>query len=241
MLDRFSKSISASGVLFGWLSLGPAPIIAQHASQPSVTVVTFEGSGAPRDARDAMADELAARLVDTGHFRVLHREWLPHESDEVPALDLLRRAAQSVNVDYLVLGSIRQTNSLAGPHSSVMTSTGFGLAPERQVMLPRALPPQPARQQTTVVVNVRVIEVMTADVVRTAAAQRTYSSRGNAPAPFLVPIASRPPALAAALAIGAARPKPSSTRLTKDWRYVVEQVAQQLEARGLPRRLYDSH
>ena len=127
MQHRFLRAIAASCVFGGWLWLG-APVVAQHANQPSLSVVTFEGTDAPRDARDAMADELAARLVDTGHFRVLHREWLPHESDEVPALDVLRAAALSVNVDYLVLGTIRQSTRVPPPQSSVMASRGFGPA-----------------------------------------------------------------------------------------------------------------
>lgn len=232
MQHRLSRAIAASCVFAGWLWPG-AEVLAQHANQPSVSVVTFEGTGAPRDARDAMADELAARLVDTGHFRVLHREWLPHESDEVPALDVLRAAAQSVNVDYLVLGTIRQSTNVPAQRSSVLTARGFGPAFGRPILLPLAAP-QRGRQQTTVVVSVRVVDVMTADVVRTATAQRAFVSNAGSPAPFLVPVASRPPTLAAAIATMAARPKAPSTRLTKDWRKAVQDVALQLDARGVP-------
>jgi curli biogenesis system outer membrane secretion channel CsgG len=232
MQRRFSRAIVTSCVLGGWLSL-VAPVVAQHA-QPSVSVVTFEGTGAPREARDAMADELAARLVDTGHFRVLHREWLPHESDEMPALDVLRAAAQSVNVDYLVLGTIRQSTRVPPPQSSVMTSRGFGQVLSRPILLPIVAPPQRARQQTTVVVTVRVVDVRNADVVRTATAQRAYFSNAGSPAPFLGPVASHPATLAAAIATMAARPKSPSTRLTKDWRKAVQEVALQLDARGVP-------
>jgi hypothetical protein len=181
-----------------------------------------------------MADELAARLVDTGHFRVLHREWLPHESDDVPALDVLRAAAQSVNVDYLVLGTIRQSTRVPTPQSSVMASRGFSPAVGRPILLPLAAPPQRVRQQTTVIVSVRVVDVTTADVVRTATAQRSYFSNSGSPAPYLMPVASRPATVAAAIATMAARPKPRSTRLTKDWRQAVQEVALQLDARGVP-------
>jgi hypothetical protein len=236
MACHWFKSIAASGVFVGWISIGPVAV-AQHATPPSVTVVTFEGSAAPREARDAMADELAARLVDTGHFRVLHREWLPHESTDVPALDVLRAAAGSVGVDYLVLGSIRQSTSAPAAHVSVMTSGAFGPAFGRPVMaLPRPRAMQPAREQTTVVVNVRVVDVTSADIVRTATVQRTYTSSASSSAPFLSPVAGRPAALVAALATMAARPKPASTRLTKDWRHVVQDVARQLDGRGLPPR-----
>lgn len=232
MHRRFSRAIVTSCVLGGWLSFG-APVVAQHA-QPSVSVVTFEGTGAPRDARDAMADELAARLVDGGHFRVLHREWLPHETDEVPALDVLRTAAQSVNVDYLVLGSIRQSTQVPPPQSSVIVSRGFGPAFGRPILLPLAAPAQRVRQQTTVVVNVRVVDVMTADVVRTATAQREYFSNVGSRAPFLAPAGSPRVTLVATIATLAERPKTPSTRLTKDWRKAVQEVAQQLDARGVP-------
>ena len=232
MQHRFSRAIVTACMFGGWLSFS-APLVAQH-TQPSVSVVTFEGSGAPREARDAMADELAARLVDTGHFRVLHREWLPHESDDVPALDVLRAAAQSVKVDYLVLGTIRQSARVPPPQSSVMASRGFGPALGRSILLPLAAPPQRVRQQTTVVVSVRVVDVTTADVVRTATAQRAYFSNAGSPAPFLLPGAGRPATLAAAIATMAARPKAASTRLTKDWRKTVQEVAMQLDARGVP-------
>lgn len=232
MQSRFSGAIVTSCVLGGWLSFGAA-VVAQHV-QPSVSVVTFEGAGAPREARDAMADELAARLVDTGHFRVLHREWLPHESDEVPSLDVLRAAAQSVNVDYLVLGTTWQSTRVPPPQSSVMASRGFGPAFGRPILLPLAAAPQRVRQQTTVVVSVRVVDVMNADVVRTATAQRAYFSNAGASTPFFVPVASRPATLAAAIATMAARPKAPSTRLTKDWRKTVQDVALQLDARGVP-------
>jgi hypothetical protein len=233
MQRRFLRAIAGSCVFGGWLWLG-APVVAQHANQPSVSVVTFEGTGAPREARDAMADELAARLVDTGHFRVLHREWLPHESDDVPALDVLRTAAQSVNVDYLVLGTIRQSTSVPTPQSSVMASRGFSPAVGRPILLPLAAPPQRPRQETTLVVSVRVVDVTTADVVRTATAQRSYFSNSGSPAPYLMPVASRPATVAAAIATMAARPKARSTRLTKDWRQAVQEVALQLDARGMP-------
>jgi len=236
MLKRFLKAIAMTGVMLGGLAFPTVPILAQ-ATQPSVSVVTFEGSSAPRDARDAMADELAARLVDTGHFRVLRREWFPHESDAVPSLDVLRAAAKSVNVDYLVFGSIRQSTGAPVPQPNVMTSSGMAPAFGRQVMLRThtASPRLPA--QTTVVVSVRVVDVASADVVRTATAQRTYAARNGSPSPLVAaPILSRPPTLAAAAvaAIAASRSKLSSTRLTKDWRQVVQQVAQQLDVRGLP-------
>jgi curli biogenesis system outer membrane secretion channel CsgG len=223
-----------SCVLGGWLGLG-APIGAQPANQPSVSVVTFDGEGAPREARDAMADELAARLVDTGHFRVLHREWLPHESDEVPALNALRAAARSVNVDYLVLGTIRQSTRVPPPQSSVMASRGFSPVFARPMLLPIAPASRPTRQQTTVVVDVRVVDVTTADIVRTATAQRVYFSAGGSRAPFLVPVGNPATTLVATLATAAARSRAaSSTRLNKDWRKVVQDVAVQLDARGVP-------
>jgi len=236
MQHRFSSAIVTACMFGGWVSCS-APVVAQHA-QPSVSVVTFDGTGAPRDARDAMADELAARLVDTGHFRVLHREWLPHESDQVPALEVLRAAAQSVNVDYLVLGTIRQSTNTPAPRSRVMQARGFGPSVGGQVVLPmRPMPPPRGRQQMTIVIDVRVIDVMTADVVRTAAAQRVYSSNGKPSAAFLLlstPMVSGPVRLAAAIATLATRSKSRSVQLTKEWRQAVQEVALQLDARGVP-------
>lgn len=235
MLHSSFKAIATPGcVLVGWFWLGPSLLIAQHATQPRVTVVTFEGSGAPRDVRDAMADELAARLVDTGHFRVLHREWFPHDSDQVPELDALRATAKSVNVDYLVLGSIRESTRVPPASSSVMTSRAFSPAVAGPAMLPRQARQSRAPEQTTVVVNIRVVDVTTADVVRTATAQRTYVSNSSSRGPFFVPPGNTPTTLVATIATLAARPHAAPTRLTKDWRKVVEDVARQLDARGIP-------
>jgi hypothetical protein len=228
-------SIVSSSVIAGGLAIASAPLAAQRQSPPSVTVVTFEGNGAPQDAREAMADELAARLVDTGHFRVLHREWLPHDGSEAPEIETLRAAAHSVNVDYLVLGSIRQSTATAVPNTHVLTAYGPGQPFSRGIVLRRPAPVARAQKQTTIAVTVRVIDVVTDDVVRTASAQRIYSSNSS-PAPMLVPPAAPSPALAAALAAQAVRAKSSASRLTKDWRTVVQQVAQQLDARGVPAR-----
>ncbi len=232
MPHRCFSAIVTACAFGGWLSCG-ASVVA-HDAQPSLSVVTFEGTGATREARNAMADELAVQLVDTGHFRVLHREWLPHESDEVPSLDVLRAAARSVNVDYLVLGTIRQSTRVPPPQSGALTSRGFGPAFGRLILLPLAAPPHRPPQQTTVVVSVRVVDVVTADIVRTATAQRAYFSNAGPPVPFLVPVASRPGTLAAAIATMAARSNAPSTRLTKDWRKAVQDVALQLDARGVP-------
>lgn len=235
MPHKYFKPIATLGcVLVGWLWLGPSHLIAQQATQPSVSVVTFDGSGTPPDTRDAMADELAARLVDTGHFRVLHREWFPHGSDQAPELDALRAIAKSVDVDYLVLGSIRQSTRVPPASSSVMASRGFSPVISGPPLLARPVRQSPAPQQTTVVVNVRVVDVMTADVVRTATAQRTYISNSSARAPVLVPAGNPTATLVATIAALAARPKPAPTRLTKDWRKVVQDVAHQLDARGMP-------
>ena len=231
-----NRSVATLGsALIAWLWLGPSAVTAQRAVQPRVSVVTFEGSGASREARDAMADELAARLVDTGRFRVLHREWLPHENDEVPALDVLRTAAKSVSVDYLVLGTIRQA-TMPRPRSGVLTSNAFGVPFERPLRLPRP----PAHQQvpplTTLVVDVHVIDVMTADVVRSATAERTFASSSRSPSPALLLLrTSRHPAvLAAAIATTIVRSKRPPAGLPKDWRQVIQVVAQQLDVRGIP-------
>src|SRR5262249_33265989 len=149
--------------------------------------------------RGAMADELAARLVDTGHFRVLPREWFPHQSDEVPSLDVLRAAAKFVNVDYLVFGSIQQ-------------STGMSVQQRRTV--------------STLFVTLRVMDVGSADVVGTATAHWTFATpNGSRPPLVALPIISRSPLLAAvAIAkIATARSHSSSTRLSKDWRHVIQQ------------------
>src|SRR5262245_45623269 len=137
ILRRSINLAVAAMVAVGWLCV-PGRAHAQTAVQPTVTVAPFAGVRSDKDA-NALADELAMRLVETGRFRVLTREWLPlARRDGRPTIDAVRAAAVSAGVQYVVTA---ETRTSARP-------LGVGLRP---LPMPRApMPPSgigPAARQ----------------------------------------------------------------------------------------------
>jgi hypothetical protein len=162
------------------LCLAPATLAAQdEMRRPTVTVVSFEGPGS-LERLDAMADELAMRLVETGRFRVLEREWLAVPAGPArPSVAVLRDVAAGAGVEYLVLGSVRPL--LGGPISGPVTIGGplLGAARLRSRMLIR---PARTSRPPSVSVNVRVVDVSSGDVVRTSVAGGEASASTLRPA-----------------------------------------------------------
>jgi len=166
-------------------------LLAQTPALPAVSVVAFEGVSL--ETGEIMADELAARLVDTGRFRVLTREWLPRPAGAPrPGIGALRSAAASVGVEYLLLGRAQQVTTTAFtrpmPRGLPRSGPTFGPvrpgpAPIGPVALPAAPPPSIAgllattrpTRQSYYSVSVWVIAIDTGDVVRTAAAQSRFA------------------------------------------------------------------
>jgi hypothetical protein len=134
-----------------------------------------------------MADDLASLLVDSGRFRVLDRAWLPVAKDRQsrPPIALLRRAATSAGVRYLVIGSARQTvRRVAGP------AIGF---PAPQGRVPTLLPVvgsvmqrrSPAYRQSTQEIRscwmeIELIDAETGQVVRRLSARSDHSAHAAA-------------------------------------------------------------
>lgn len=88
------------------------PIAAQSAL-PTITVTPFTFGRLSEEARAAgeqAADDLAERLVASGRFRVLARDWMPlpgeGRSGQFP-IATLRSAAAKAGVRYIVFGSMR--------------------------------------------------------------------------------------------------------------------------------------
>ena len=107
-MDNRREPFVVTALVAGLLGLGSPNLAAKRDTRPTMSVVAFSGSGGTTESGDAMADDLATRLVETGRYRVLPRQWLmasvsvPH-----PTPDTLRAAAAAAGVDYLVLGETR--------------------------------------------------------------------------------------------------------------------------------------
>ncbi|HUL74155.1 MAG TPA: hypothetical protein VLT86_13695 [Vicinamibacterales bacterium] len=185
--------------------LAPARLAAQDTERPTMSVMPFEGSGVSGTRAGQMADELAARLVETGRFRVLLREWLPvRRNGSRPSMTALREAAAFAGVQYLVFGSVAQTVSRAGSRPVTPATAGYG----NVMVLTRAVPLQPPvrRPGSFITLDVRVVDVASGDVVRTAAAQEPVAARAMPLPPIALRALPRSPvtgALALALMIHA--------------------------------------
>lgn len=191
--------------------VGQAHLLAEQSVPPAVSVVAFDGQGTSQEDREAMADELAARLVDTRRFRVLPREWLPADRENPdPTMAALFESANAARIDYLIFGTARQYTAptRSAPHSlllAMLMTTGRLAGPGR-LLMPALLSTTP-RAQTVLTIHVRVVDVATEHEVGTVNASRST----RAPAPILAP-----------------SPKP---RLNRDWTKAIAEIASTLDVR----------
>ena len=178
-IQKEARFLVSTCAIAGLAVLLPAtPQAARNRTQPTVTVLPFTGIGEAEE-QEAMADELAMRLVETGRFRVLLREWLPVLRVEgAPTLDSVRQAATDAGVQYLMLGSVTESLALRRPSPLAL------LAPIVASRMRGARPvlgrPAPHRE-TVIAVNVRVLDVTSGDVVRSALGRASSSTRPPAP------------------------------------------------------------
>jgi hypothetical protein len=216
MVINVRRLVSVTCLYVGAVSLvGPAHLLAGQPVPPAVSVVAFDGQGTSQRDREAMADELAARLVDTRRFRVLPREWLPADRENPdPTMAALFESAKAARIDYLIFGTARQytTPLRSGPSPLVLAALAmrgrFG-GPAAALLFP-ALSTTTPRVQTILTVHVRVVDVTTEDEVRTVNASRST----RAPAPILAP-----------------SPKP---KLSRDWTKAIAEIAGTLDVRPAP-------
>jgi TolB-like protein len=139
VMDTRREPLIVTALVAGLLGVGAARPVAETDPRPTLAVVSFKGPDIPPETGDAMADELATQFVETGRYRVLHRNWLMAAAGPGnTSVAALREAAAAANIRYLVTGEARYGMSLGG------------------------------RGRNTLFFDVRVISVATGDVVRTA-------------------------------------------------------------------------
>ncbi len=211
MVIHVRRLVSITCVFVAAASLiGPARLLARQPVPPAVSVVAFDGQGTSRQDREAMADELAARLVDTHRFRVLPREWLPADRENPdPTMAGLFESAKAARIDYLIFGTARQytTPTRSGPPPLLLAALAMRARLGPAALILPALSASTPRAQTVLTVHVRVVDVTTEDEVRTVNASRST----RAPAPIL-----------------AAAPKP---KLNRDWTKAIAEIAGTLDVR----------
>jgi hypothetical protein len=211
MVIPVRRLVSITCVFVTAVSLvGPAHLLAGQPAPPAVSVVAFDGQGTSQKDREAMADELAARLVDTRRFRVMPREWLPADRENPdPTMAALFESAKAAQIDYLIFGTAHQhsTPLQSGPGPMVFAALAMRARLGPAALLFPALSATTHRVQTVLTVHVRVVDVATGNEVRTVNASR--STRSTAP-------------------ILASSPKP---KLNRDWTKAIAEIASTLDVR----------
>ena len=197
-----------------------APALTAQQAAPIVTVAGFQvdpGAKVSSESIDAMADELALQLVESGRFRAMDRTWLGLESGRVEGpVARIRTAARDAGVDYLIVGRLSKFSEVsrqAPPPPRMLPAFGPGAAsPFGPRFGPSGYAPilRPAPRQDRLRVTVELVDVRSG----LALAQATemcgipQSSRPSRLSPIASPIPARASSPLAAALI--ARPRRSS-------------------------------
>jgi hypothetical protein len=182
------------------LILGGGIATAEPKDRPTLSVLTFTAGGgllSPPETAE-LADDLASRLVETGRFRVLPREWLAGEPAASSDLTALREAARHAGVRYLVSASVTNLNERPSPAPRALGAARAILA----LRAPRGRAPipcgSPRARPSLALVEARVIDAGTGAVVRTSVLRvrlgmspAAAGCGGGAVAPIASLIASR--------------------------------------------------
>ena len=152
------------------LIIGAGVATAEPEDRPTLSVLPFtagRGLLSPAEAAE-LADDLASRLVETGRFRVLPREWLMPDPAASSELTALREAARHAGVRYLVSAVVTSVNDRPSPAPTAIGAARAILAlraPRPRVLIPCG----PARARPSLaMVETSVIDAGTGVVVRTS-------------------------------------------------------------------------
>jgi hypothetical protein len=161
------------------------PALEARRAAPIVVVAGFQvdsGTKVSSQAIDAMADELALELIESGRFRAMDRTWLGIESGRLAgSIEAVRAAAGDGGVDYLVVGRISrftQVTRYAPPRLSPFgprigpSGPGYGL-------FRRAVALQPMPRQDGLRISVELVDVRTGQSLTQAAAPAIRPGNSN--------------------------------------------------------------
>jgi curli biogenesis system outer membrane secretion channel CsgG len=147
---------------------------APAAARPTLTVADFDtdrtGWMPPPRLGTTLAEMLTDRLVATGEYRMMDREWLVSAQDgRVPFPQLVERAA-GAGVDYLVAGSVTRLSI------ENRSSTGGGVVPLPFIggLIHKH------KTESVIGLTIRVIDVHTGEVVATSTAEKGAAQKNTA-------------------------------------------------------------
>lgn len=142
---------------------------AQQPPRPSISISTFDtnrtGWVPPPHFGETVADLLAARLVETGAFRVFDRALLPAAGQPGPQVtfEVVRDVAAHAGVDYVVLGAVTTFgNEKSHKRGAVLGIPFLGGGAKN-------------KQESTIGLTIRVIDVRTGEIVATTVVDGTAS------------------------------------------------------------------
>ncbi len=151
------------------LLMGSPAALGGADERPTLSVLPFTAGReflSPAETAE-LADDLASRLVETGRFRLLPREWLAPDRAEAFNLTNRREAARRAGVRYLVSASISGPGAAHSPAPTALSSAARAvLASTSARRSPPCLSVRP--RQSFALVEARVIEAETGDIVRTS-------------------------------------------------------------------------
>jgi TolB-like protein len=159
---------------FALFAAGSRLAAQSEAPLPTITVTPFTADRLTEETRslgEESADDLAERLVASGRYRVLARDWMPlpakGRSGSYPVATI-RQAAARAGVQYIVFGSMRAYVV------RVVSSPAVGYLPvQKGLIFSRIIQSQtrtrrpPIKSVTRYSVDIELIDAATGELVRT--------------------------------------------------------------------------
>jgi TolB-like protein len=206
------------------LALGSS-LSAQQQPAPTVTVVGFQadqGAHVSPKVLDAMTEDLALRLIESGRYRALDRTWLGIESGSaLGPLAEMRRAALDASVDYLVVGRISLFSEVqrpAAPMPRLMPHFGPSYSRFRPAPILR-LAPRPDRLR----VSVELIDVRSGRALTEASETCTVTQTSG---PLRLAPAGRPSSVPLAVAAALVSRPRATSNLDQQLQQTLETIGQ---------------
>ena len=216
LLVAAAAAVPALAQTASWPAGSDEPIAA---NPPIVTLAPFQAGRSAHlsvDTTAALADELAAQLVDGRRCRVLDQAWLPVRDGATNgrSVGALRDAAASAGVDYLVVGNIVPISRtiVATPLAQVYqppTLGGIGIARSRMSVAGATAMRRPAKiRRSFLRITLHVIDVRTGETTNSVVVESPVR-RSIGPVIGLLPIPG--PRVVGALVAATAMARSSST------------------------------
>jgi hypothetical protein len=154
------------------VQLGGSATAASADDRPALSVLPYQAAKGALSADEAaeLADDLAARLVESGRFRLLPHHWLPGPSPaDRPAqsVQAARTAAREAGVEYLVVVSVQGLASRSSGPPAIVRIGAALLGWRGRAQLSRPCPPVRPRR-STVIVELDLVSVTSGETVRTS-------------------------------------------------------------------------